>query len=207
MEITKEHAIKFLELCDAGLSKGLGQQAPGQMCVEACWNAALGLPHGDNPPCVGKAVRAANLPLNDANWSSNEARAKGMRAIGVAQAGSDQIDQVEFSRLIAEGLERVMAQYPPADTADAARYTAEAARYTAYAASYTADSDASTFAAASCTAGAARCTAEAASCTASAARCTADEVLTAFAEVILDALKELKSPGCEFLHLLDPHQR
>ena len=158
MEITKEHAIKFLELCDAGLSKGLGQQAPGQMCVEACWNAALGLPHGDDPPCVGKAVRAAKIALNDANWSSNEARAKGMRAIGVAQAGSDQIDQVEFSRLIAEGLERVMAQYPPADTASAARYTA-------------------------------------------------DEVLTAFAEVILDALKELKSPGCEFLHLLDPHQR
>ena len=186
MEITKEHAIKFLELCDAGLSKGLGQQAPGQMCVEACWNAALGLPHGDNPPCVGKAVRAANLPLNDANWSSNEARAKGMRAIGVAQAGSDQIDQVEFSRLIAEGLEQVMAQYPPADTAAAASYTAYAARYTAYAA---------------------RCTAAAASYTAAAASYTADEVLRAFAEVILDALKELKSPGCEFLPLLDPHQR
>ena len=144
-----------------------------------------------------------------------------MRAIGVAQAGSDQIDQVEFSRLIAEGLERVMAQYPPADTASAARYTedaasytadaarctADAARYTASAARCTAEAARYTADSARCTADAARCTAEAASCTASAARCTADEVLTAFAEVILDALKELKSPGCEFLHLLDPHQR
>ncbi len=160
MNITKEHAAKFLELCDAGLSKGLGEQVPGKMCVEACWNAALGLPHGDDPPCVGSAIRAAKIALNDANWSGDMERARGMRAVGVAQAGSDQIDQVEFTRLITEGLERIKAQYPPADTTTAARYTADAAQ------------------------------------------AGTDEVLRAFANVILDALKELKSPGCEWLDLI-----
>ncbi len=224
MKINESHVLKFIELCDQGLSKGLGEQEPGKMCVEACWNAALGLPHGDDPPCVGKAVRAAKIALNDADWSSDMARAEGVRVIGVAQAGSDQRDQVEFTRIIAEGLERIKVQYPPADTAYAASYTADAASYTAYAASCTAEAARYTAYAASCTAEAARCTAEAARCTATAARCTADaarytayaasctayaaiapndEVLKAFADVILDALKQVKSPGCEYLHLLN----
>jgi hypothetical protein len=50
------------------------------MCVEAAVCYALGLPHSDNPPCVGYAVRQYKIRLNDSNWSSNEARAKGHAA-------------------------------------------------------------------------------------------------------------------------------
>lgn len=95
-KITKTHARKFLSVIKHGLSHGLGQPEPGRMCIEAAWCYALGLPHSDTPPCVGSAVRSFKIALNDSSWSSNEARAKGMAKLGVAQAGSDQIDQTVF---------------------------------------------------------------------------------------------------------------
>jgi hypothetical protein len=108
MELTEAVARKVLETVDAGLSSGLGVQEPGKMCVEAAVCFALGLPHGDNPPCVGRAVRAFKIQLNDSAWSSPEARAKGMRRLAIAQLGSDQIDQQEFARLLAEETIRVI---------------------------------------------------------------------------------------------------
>ena len=194
METTKELAAKVLEVVDCGLSGGLGEPKPGMMCVEAAVCYAMGLPHGDEPTCVGKAVRAAKIGLNDAKWSSNSARANGMRRVAIAQLGSDKIDQVRFTALIFEGLERLKAKYPPADTANASSYTANASSYTAYAASYIAN-------AARYTAYAARYAADAARYTANAARYTADEVLTAFAAIIEDALIACGSPGCEWLEL------
>ena len=101
MELTEEIARKVLTTVDAGLVHGMGKPVAGKMCVEAAVCFALGLPHGDNPPCVGSAVRAFKIRLNDSNWSSNEARAKGMRRIAIAQLGSDQIDQKEFANLLA----------------------------------------------------------------------------------------------------------
>lgn len=89
MELNEAVARKVLETVDAGLSSGLGVQKPGKMCVEAAVCYALGLPHGDNPPCVGVAVRAFKIRLNDSGWSSPEARAKGMRKLAIAQLGSD----------------------------------------------------------------------------------------------------------------------
>ena len=97
-EITRDIAKKVVETVDQGLSSGLGKPVPGQMCVEAAVCFAMGLPHGDNPHCVGAAVRAYKIRLNDAQWSSNAARAAGMRRVAVAQLGSDQIDQVEFTK-------------------------------------------------------------------------------------------------------------
>jgi hypothetical protein len=73
------------------------------MCVEAAVNYALGLPHGDNPSCVGAAVRAFKIRLNDADWPTNEARTKGMRKLAIAQLGSDAIDQNEFRKLVVVG--------------------------------------------------------------------------------------------------------
>ena len=78
-----------------------GKPIAGQMCIEAAVCFALGLPHGDEPPCVGKAVREFKIKLNDCNWSSNAARAKGMRKLAIAQLGSDVIDQVRFAELLA----------------------------------------------------------------------------------------------------------
>src|SRR5690242_21920248 len=91
--VTKATARKVLEVVDQGLCGGLGKPIPGMMCVEAAVCFAMGLPHGDNPPCVHPVVRSFKIALNDKNWGSNAARAKGMRKLAVAQLGSaDTVD-------------------------------------------------------------------------------------------------------------------
>ena len=110
MKITKQIADKVLKVVDAGLVSGLGSPEPGKMCVEAAVCFALGLPHGDDPKCVGESVRRFKIRLNDAKWSSDEARAHGLRKLAVAQLGSDAIDQAEFRKLLAEGtIRRIVA--------------------------------------------------------------------------------------------------
>jgi hypothetical protein len=101
--ITIETAAKVLEIVDAGLVSGLGKAIPGQMCVEAAVCYALGLPHGDDPGCVSPAVRALKIVLNDANWSSPAARAKGMRRLAIIQLGTaGEVDDVAFAKAVAE---------------------------------------------------------------------------------------------------------
>jgi hypothetical protein len=100
LKLTKEIAQKVKETVECGLSSGLGVQEPGKMCIEAAVCYAYGLPHSDNPPCVGEAVRRFKIRLNDSNWSSNKARAKGMLKISIAQLNSNVLDQVEFSKRI-----------------------------------------------------------------------------------------------------------
>lgn len=96
MQITEQHVTKILHLLSFGLTKGLGKQEPGQMCVEAAICAAMGLPHSDDPPCIGSAVRLAKISLNDCKWSSNMARAEGMKKLAIAQLGSDALVQESF---------------------------------------------------------------------------------------------------------------
>jgi len=96
--ISREIARKVLEVVDKGLVHGLGKPVPGQMCVEAAVCYAMGLPHSDKPSCVGYAVRAYKIALNDKAWSSDAARATGMRRVAVAQLGSDLIDQRAFAQ-------------------------------------------------------------------------------------------------------------
>lgn len=99
--VNRELAAKILGLVDQGLCSGLGKPIPGQMCIEAAVNYAMGLPHGDEPPCVSRAVRALKIRLNDASWSSNEARAKGMRRLAIAQLGTAGIlDDKDFSKRV-----------------------------------------------------------------------------------------------------------
>ena len=100
IKITKKIAQKVLEIVSKGLVKGLGKQEEGKMCVEAAVCFALGLPHGDKPPCVGSEVRKFKIALNDCDWSSNEVRAEGMKALAIAQLGSDKIDQDIFIELV-----------------------------------------------------------------------------------------------------------
>src|SRR5690242_1611498 len=102
IEITEEIAIKVLSVVDAGLVNGVGNPVPGQMCVEAAVCYALDLPHGDDPQCVSRALRALKIRLNDSNWSSNVARTKGLRRLAVVQLGSrDALDDVEFTKRVA----------------------------------------------------------------------------------------------------------
>ena len=103
MIITQDIAQKVINLVDQGLVKGMGNPIPGKMCVEAAVCFALGLPHGDDPKCVSKAVRFLKIKLNDSNWSSNQARAKGLRRLAVAQLGSlGEINDQEFAKKVAK---------------------------------------------------------------------------------------------------------
>jgi hypothetical protein len=161
MKPTREIAAKVLEIVDCGLVQGVGEPTPGQMCVEAAVCYALGEPHGDEPSCVGPAVRRAKIRINDARWSSGTARAKGMRRVAIAQLGSDTLDQVEFSKrftlavireLLPEALRRV-GLMKEAEACAAAKDLSEArtaslsARSAAYAASAYAAADAAAYAA------------------------------------------------------------
>lgn len=97
-------ARKVLHLVDKGLTCGFGDPVPGQMCVEAAVCYAMGLPHGDNPKCVSASVRRFNIELNDLRWSSNKARARGLRRVAIAQLGSNGVvNDAEFLCLMAEG--------------------------------------------------------------------------------------------------------
>ena len=102
MRITRTTARKVLEVVDAGLVKGLGKPVPGQMCVEAAVCYALGLPHGDEPDCVSPALRSLKIALNDADWSSNAARAAGLRKLAILQLGTAEgFDEKEFFTRVA----------------------------------------------------------------------------------------------------------
>ncbi len=103
IEITRDIATKVRDTVDAGLSSGLGYQEAGKMCVEAAVCFALGLPHGDDPGCVSAPLRRLKIGLNDRAWSSNQARANGLRRLAIAQLGSKGVlDDREFMRRVAE---------------------------------------------------------------------------------------------------------
>ena len=191
MELTKEIASKVKETIDCGLSSGMGNPVPGEMCIEAAVCYAYGLPHSDNPPCVGSSVRGFKIRLNDANWSSNQARAKGMRAIGIAQLNSNVLDQIEFStKITLKIINKITANLANGELKEklskvdnipdsiilceqlAAEYAESAAEYAKSAAE-------------------------------SAAKYANDSILIQAADLCLEVLKEMKSPGCEYLYLLD----
>jgi hypothetical protein len=90
LKITKTTVKKLLDVVDQGLCSGLGEPVPGSMCVEAAVCFSLGLPHGDNPGCVDRAVREFKIRLNDSSWSSKAARANGLRRLAVLQLGTDE---------------------------------------------------------------------------------------------------------------------
>lgn len=212
----KAFVPKFDKILKRGLSNGLGVRS-GQMCIEAAVCAALDLPHGDDPPCVARAVRSFKINLNDSNWSSPKARAEGMRALGIAQVGSaGVVDDVAFATRLAEltirhlvpklfrelfaGNETLMAaalrceKEGTNDAAKAASNAASAAAWAAWAAARAASDAAWAASAASDAAWAARA-ARAAAWAAS----NPDSYLKLSANLALQVLTELKSPGVEFI--------
>src|SRR3990167_7870353 len=93
---------KFDAILARGLCEGVGSRE-GQMCIEAAICAALDLPHGDNPSCVEPTIRSYKISLNDKKWTSAEARAKGLRNLGIAQIGSNGVvDGREFKKRLAK---------------------------------------------------------------------------------------------------------
>jgi hypothetical protein len=78
---------KLTELAERGFCKGAGSP-DGQLCIESAIKLALGEPHGDNPSCVAEPDRAYAIAINDAEWSSTQARAKALLPLGLAQLGT-----------------------------------------------------------------------------------------------------------------------
>ena len=91
---------KFDAILKRGLCAGLGTPN-GQVCIEAAIALAMGLPFSDAPTCVEKNIIVFKIALNDQSWSTEEARAKGLRNIGIAQIGSkDVVDGIVFQQLL-----------------------------------------------------------------------------------------------------------
>lgn len=87
--ITRDLAFRVLNIVDQGLTSGVGQPKPGKMCVEAAVAYALGEDHNDQPTCVDEDLREFKINLNDAyGWNNTKSRARGLRAIAIAQLGS-----------------------------------------------------------------------------------------------------------------------
>ena len=199
--ITREIAQKVRDIVDAGLVNGVGVAEPGKMCVEAAVCFALGLPHGDDPGCVSQPLRRLKIRLNDAQWSSSEARAAGLRRLAVAQLGSaGTLDDRAFVHRVVDmtirkivpgalraaglvkpkqagALEAAAVRCEVEGTRDACQNGERVARaaYDAYAAS--------------------------AAAYAAYAR-TRDRVLAEYAEWVVEILIDMQAPGCQFLDLV-----
>lgn len=211
MEINEQVARKVLDTVDAGLCGGVGDPSPGHMCVEAAVCYALGLPHGDDPQCVSRALRSFKIKLNDAKWSSNAARASGLRRLALAQLGSRNVlDDREFARRVAELAIRKavpIALRAAASIHKDAKHKAlliEAANRCEREGTYDSALAGHKIARAAADASAAATAASAADAAADAFRAKKrDEVLSEFAEAVVQILIAMKAPGCQWLPLTE----
>lgn len=202
MKITKKIAQKVLDTVSHGLCSGIGEPVPGKMCVEAAVCFSLGLPHSDNPPCVSRAVRAFKMRLNDSNWSSNAARAAGLKRLSVAQLGSESIDDNKFRDYL---VRETIRQIVPLALRSAARVCPKHA-VELEARAQECESDPTKEAClkaktAAASAAYAAASAAAAAAAASSAYAAGDKVLLLSAEIAVSALKDCKAPGIEWLSL------
>ena len=192
---------KIIELVGHGLPAGLGEQEPGKMCVEACVNAAFGLPHNDDPPCVHRAVRAAKIVLNDSHWSDNQARGKGMLKLAVAQVGSENIDGLKFAQILFEALPGLRKRHPVRDDAEAGRYAKLFMDYiesAAYELEFAVKDEHHEAGAVNFSAWVVRIISNTCNDT--------DACLRDFANIMLDALRECDAPGIKWLELIPDEQ-
>jgi hypothetical protein len=195
VKITRAIAEKVLSVVDMGLTSGMGSPHPGKMCVEAAVCYALGQPHGDQPTCVHPTVRSFKIALNDSTWSSDQARAKGLRRIAISQLGSTHIDDKKFLQYVIEHTIRRIV--PMALEAAASLNPKHAEVLNAAALRCKNEGTSAASAAARAAAYAARAAAYAAS---AAAR---DRIFTTLAEIGVEALIACKADGCKFLGLTE----
>lgn len=191
--IYNEQTVKeVIRLCSFGIPKGLGKPEPGQMCIEAIISVAHGLPFQDqNQECVGSEVATAKIALNDYEWSSNKARANGMVALGIAQLGSNTLDQAEFSSFLnLNSTKRILPyiiqkHYEECKDETLLKYKIKFENlieldYSLWKEFYNYYNYYNYY------------------------HCVGDEFLLLIADTILQTLKQLNSPGCKYLYLLEP---
>lgn len=189
--IDKNVARRVLDTVDAGLVNGLGKPIPGQMCVEAAVCYGLGLPHSDNPICVAAALRSLKITLNDSNWSSPQARAKGMRRLALIQLGSANcLNEQEFAKRVAE---ITIRKTIPAIMRNIASMSALTSHKQSLEVAANNCEQLGTSEAASAASWAARAASEAAS----------DEQLSQFAENVVQILIDMNAPGKQWLYLTE----
>ena len=195
-QLTEPLVKKVIETVDAGLVGGLGSPKPGHMCVEAAVCFAYGLPHSDTPPCVGSSVRSEKIALNDGPWSGVEARTRGLRYVAVAQLGSNELNQAVFLQKLAK---RVLSEFVIPLIAEGG-LKRESRNELAWLTKRLVQNLHMPLADWK------KCehlyieTDDILKGLSSAAK---DNYLEQYAECILDVLREMKSPGCKYLYLLD----
>ncbi len=81
------------KMLSRGLPSGLGDTE--HACIMACLNLACGgtLTDAAESPCVLPAAARFAIRLNDASWSSEMARADGLRDLGLALLGTNELDR------------------------------------------------------------------------------------------------------------------
>jgi hypothetical protein len=215
---------KYDSILQRGLCIGKGSPT-GEMCIEAAICYTLGLPHGDDPLCVSEAVRAFKITLNDKQWSSPKARAKGLRDLGLAQLGSKGVvDDIEFVTILSRKIIGILIpdlfrkvfknnpsllktadeceKNPCEKTINAAARAADAAADAAAAAAARAAHAAAAAAAAHAAAAARAAHDAAARAAADADHAAADDYdyyLIFASKLALETLRELNSPGCRLI--------
>ena len=224
-DITRETVQKILSLFDLGLRSGLGSGKPGDMCIEAVICNVLEGRNADDPKCVSPVLRSLKIRLNDSSWSSNHARAQGMKRLGIAQLGSAGfLDESEFIkrvcglviRRVVPGAFRVAAsvckndkhkaamiakaealeQFPSEKHSREARPILLEAKAPADAAYAAADA-----AAADAAAYAAYAAADAAAAAFKKKSEARDKSLATFCEWVVQILIDMNAPGCQWLDL------
>jgi len=131
-----------------GLPSGLGDTE--HACIMACLNLACGgtLTDAAESPCVLPAAARFAIRLNDAAWSSEMARADGLRDLGLALLGTAHLDRKVFLSNLTQatirevvpvflrraGLEEPAKRCEAEGTAEAAARGARSAAAAAYAA-------------------------------------------------------------------------
>lgn len=99
---------KYDEILARGLCSGKGALSD-QMCIEAAVCLLTDERFDDHPSCVDPYLVTFVINLNDSSWSSPEARAKGLRNLGLAQLGTNgMFDQWKFRDLILPKLREKM---------------------------------------------------------------------------------------------------
>ena len=84
--IPTAEAIK--EAAGSGLVRGMGAPSPGARCILSAVSWAAGEGHHDAPSCIAPHRQAFLVRLNDASWSSAEARLEGMLPLAMACLGT-----------------------------------------------------------------------------------------------------------------------
>lgn len=87
-----------------GLSDGIGTEE--MPCIKAAISLAMGLKLRDDPPCVAEPDCTFAIVLNDAEWSSPQARAEALLTLGLASLGTAGTDRAGWVRRVVEGVIR-----------------------------------------------------------------------------------------------------